>query len=188
MGTEQRLLVMIALLYTCFSTHAQSAINLKVGIIDRNFSDESGLTHCGQSYGIDAIIEDSRVMFMPGLHYQQYAIVGAEERSGVFANQQNIHQISLPISIGTWVLADRWGKIRVYGGGHINFIVGVDDNHFGVNLDRVSTVHPGWQLGGQVQVWKFTADIRYYRDYGNVINVREESKVAGFEFLVGVAF
>ena len=187
MGIFQRLLMMPAWLFIMDGLHAQSAINIKMGLLDRKFDDETSLIHYGQSYGLDAIIEDSRILFMPGLHYQQYSIVGSESRGGFFTHRDNIHQISLPVSLGTWLFADRWIKLRVYGGGHVNFIVGVDSNPAGINLDRVTTVHPGWQAGGQLMLWRFTADVRYYRDYRKVINVREESLLKGWEFLIGIA-
>jgi hypothetical protein len=161
MKTLQRLLLMNALLFVTCSVYAQSAINIKGGLIDRKFDDESkDLMHCGQSIGLDAIIEDSRFLFMPGLHYQRYGVIGSESRGGLLDRQKSIHQISLPISIGTWLFADKHIKIRAYGGAHVNFIVGVDSNNAGINLDRVKTVHPGWQAGGQVMVWRLTADVR----------------------------
>jgi hypothetical protein len=187
MGTTQRLLLTMALLFIGYSTYAQSALNLKVGLIERSFRDEADLRHCGMNFGLDAIIEDSRFLFMPGLHYQRYSIAGQQVQESKFSKSESLHQISLPVSMGTWLMADRWAKFRVYGGGHINFIVGVDENDLGINLDRVTTVHPGWQVGGQVMLWKVTADIRYYRDYRKIINVRENSAVAGWEFLVGIA-
>jgi hypothetical protein len=188
----QRFVLLIGMALLCVNVGAQSAINLKVGVIGRQFQDEldSGSTrvHYGKSIGLDAIVEDSWVLFMPGLHYQNYAIVGAEKGSGFFEKSDNFHQISLPVNLGTRFGIDRALKVRVYGGGHINFIVGVDSNSTGVNLDRVQTVHPGWQAGAQVMVWRLTADFRYYRDYRHLINVRPDSEVKGWEFLVGIAF
>lgn len=188
MKTLQRLLLMTALLCILHGVYAQSAINLKAGFLSRTFQDETDLVHCGQSIGLDAIVEDSRFLLMPGLHYQRYAILGSESRSSMFGNRENIHQISFPVSMGTWIVRDKWMKLRLYGGGHVNFIVGVDKNNAGINLDRVSTVHPGWQVGGQFMVWRLTADVRYGKDYGNVIKARPDSEGAGWEFLVGIAF
>jgi hypothetical protein len=189
MKTLQRLLLMGALLFVMGSAYAQSAINIKAGLIDRKFSDESkDMMHCGQSIGLDAIIEDSRFLFMPGLHYQRYSVIGSESRGGILERQESIHQFSLPLSIGTWVFADKYVKVRAYGGAHVNFIVGVDSNTAGINLDRVRTVHPGWQVGGQLMVWRLTADVRYGRDYGDVINFRDNSQTRGWDFLIGFAF
>lgn len=187
MRTLQRLLLMMVMLFILNGIYAQSAINVKIGLIDRKFDDENTLVHYGSSFGIDAIIEDSRILFMPGLHYQQYDIYGAESRGALFSHSDNIHQISLPVSIGTWLFADRWIKLRAYAGGHVNFIVGVDSNSAELNLDRVTTVHPGWQAGGQLMLWRLTIDARYYRDYRKVINVREDSLLKGWEFLIGIA-
>ncbi len=187
MTSTQRLLLTVALVCSMHYINGQSAINFKVGVIDRKFGDESNLIHNGQSAGLDVIVEDSRLLFMPGFHYQRYEIVGSGSHDGVFDNRNNIHQISVPMSLGTWIAADKWFKIRAYGGGHMNFIVGVDKNTAGLNLDRVQTVHPGWQVGGQLMFWKLTADVRYYRDYRNVIISREHSTVGGWEFLLGLA-
>jgi len=186
------MLLILAMLALNVSGFAQSAINPKVGIINREFTDEADsgnmLVHFGQSYGFDMIVEDTRFMFMPGLHYQTYGIIGNDSRGSLFEKRESIHQISLPVSFGTSILASPWSKLRVYGGGHINFIVGVDKNDAGINIDRVTLVHPGWQVGAQVMLWKITADVRYYRDYRKVINVREDSTQRGWEFLVGIAF
>ena len=187
MGTLRYLLVMSTAVFVVSGLTAQSAVNVKVGVIDRKFKDESSLIHCGISYGVDVIIEDSRFLFMPGLHYQQYDIYGTESRSNIFSRSDDFHQMSLPLSFGTWLFADRWIKVRAYAGGHINFIVGVDSNSAQVNLDRVTAVHPGWQIGGQLMLWRITFDARYYHDYRNVINVRKDSTVRGWEFLIGIA-
>ena len=188
---KQQFLLFVVTIAISGSVFAQSAINIKVGMISRQFTDEmnsgSTLLHYGQSYGFDAIVEDSRLLFMPGLHYQNYGISGEDARGSLFEKRESIHQISLPMNLGTWFAANRWAKLRIYGGGHINFIVGVDQNDSGINLDRVTTVHPGWQGGAQIMLWRITADVRYYRDYRKVINAREESTQRGWEILVGFA-
>lgn len=185
------MLLILATLTLQVSAFAQSAINPKLGIINRVFTDQADsgnmLIHFGQSYGFDMIVEDTRFLFMPGLHYQTYGITGSDARGSLIEKRKNIHQISLPVSFGTSLLASPWSKLRVYGGGHINFIVGVDKNDTDVNIDRVTLVHPGWQAGAQVMLWKITADVRYYRDYRKVINVREDSTQRGWEFLIGIA-
>ena len=189
---KQLVLSAVVMLLLVGSGLAQSAINLKAGILNRQFTDEvdsgSSLVHYGMNYGFDYIVDDSWVLFMPGLHYQRYDMDARDSRGSLFAKREHIHQISLPLSLGATFFKSPWSKIRAYGGGHVNFIVGVDKNDNELNLDRVTTVHPGWQLGAQVMLWRFTADFRYYRDYRKVINVRENSELKGWEFLIGVAF
>jgi len=184
----QRLLPAMVFLFSCMGAECQSALNVKLGLIDRVLNDESGLTHYGFNIGLDAIVEDTRFLFVPGFHYQRYAVIGSDSRSRTFQRQASIHQISLPVSAGTWILADQVVKVRVYGGIHFNFIVGVDSNNAGINLDRLTTFHPGWQAGVQLLLWRFTADVRYTKDYRKLIKARPESDVRGWEFLIGFAF
>jgi hypothetical protein len=189
---KQLVLCVMAMLCIMANSIGQSALNVKAGILNRQFTDEldsgSSLVHYGLNYGFDFIVDDSWVLFMPGLHYQRYDIDASDSRGSIFRKREHIHQISLPLSLGATVLRSPVSNFRVYGGGHVNFIVGVDKNDNEINLDRVTTVHPGWQAGAQVMLWRFTADLRYYRDYRKVINVRENSELKGWELLIGFAF
>ncbi|HLF64533.1 MAG TPA: hypothetical protein VI603_12305 [Saprospiraceae bacterium] len=184
---KRALLLGIALLTMSMSQNAQSAINIKTGLVNLRFADEDNGRHYGLSFGFDAIVEDSRFLFLPGLHYQQFDIQSTSARGKLFAGRKNFHQISLPLSMGTQIIRDRVVTLRMYVGGHLNFTIGIDENPFGVNTDKVSEVHPGFQGGLQLMLWRFTADIRYVQDFSNMIKIRDNSKLRGWEMLVGIA-
>ena len=186
MQTLRLVLVYVCLLIAVTPQQAQSALNLKYGLLQLRFSDEQSSWHFGQSFGFDVLVEDSRLLFMPGLHYQQYTIAQRASRNGS-RNQDFYHQIQLPVNLGTWIFADRYFKLRVYGGGHLNFLIGVDKNSQGVTSDNTTAVHPGVQAGTQVMIWRFTFDVRYIHDFRKYILQRPESRLLGWEFLFGVA-
>ncbi len=171
------------------SIQGQSAFNPKYGLLQYRFADENSGNHFGQSFGFDMVVEDSRVLFMPGMHYQQYSIHSRSSRGNPPVDlDRNFHLISVPVSLGAWIVGDRLIKLRLYGGGHLNFIIAVDKNNQGITADNVKAFHPGVQAGSQLMIWKMTVDIRYSHDFRNVINARAESELRGWELLVGIAF
>lgn len=166
----------------------QSAVNLKAGLLYKQFADEPrGHLHHGQSIGLDVLVEDTRLLFMPGLHYQQIAVRSTLSRDGVYARRPHYHQIHLPVSLGTWLAAGQYAKFRVYGGGHLSFVAAVDNSTTGPTIDQVILVHPGWQAGLQVMLWRVTAEARYVYDYRPVITQRERSRMHGWEVFLGIA-
>ncbi len=179
-------MLVLTLFTMAFSPQAQSAFNIKMGILNFRLADEQGRHH-GQSIGFDVLVQDSRLLFMPGLHYQQYMMQAKTSRDGILSQGDKTHQIQLPISIGALIVNDRLFKLRTYAGGHISFLVGVDENTAGLTVNHMKEVQPGIQGGIQLAVWRFTADLRYIHDFRNVISLREESKLRGWEILVGIA-
>lgn len=183
-----RLVMMTILILTAtMPLHAQTAVNLKYGILNMRFADEHSARHYGQSFGFDVIVEDSRFLFMPGLHYQQYAIRGRNSQGRLFVDHDRFHQLNLPMSLGMWLAGDRLMKLRIYGGGHFNFLIGVDKNNQGVTIDNITAFQPGVQGGIQLMLWRITADLRYVHGFRNVIHARADSKLRGWEFLIGIA-
>ena len=154
------------LLFTAEVIFCQSAVDVNVGLITNSFADETGSRHYGNSIGFDVVVEDSPFLFMPGMHYQRYAIDGSSSRMGLSIKGPLIHQVSIPANIGTRLWSYRRMKWRIYGGGHLSFIVAVDNNDRGIHIDRINTVQPGWQAGTQLQLWKITADLRYAQKEG----------------------
>lgn len=180
-------LVLFCILFLSPVVQSQSAINLKAGLLNYEFKDENGRHH-GQSIGLDAIVQDSRFLFMPGLHYQQYTVLGRTTRDGLIAQGDKIHQIHVPVNFGLRVLQDRVFTLRAFAGAHVSFLAGVDENTLGVTLDRVNEVQPGVQAGIQLMIWRITADVHYINDFRNVIPSHPyETKLRGWEFLIGIA-
>ncbi len=171
----------------------QTALNIKYGILSMRLADDStlngasGVRH-GRSFGLDAIVEDSRFLFMPGLHYQHYAVQRSDVRGGLFARRASIHHIHLPLNFGSWIAAGRHCRIRVFAGVHGNFLTAVDDNAQGLNTELVTRVQPGVQAGSQVRLWRITFDIRYSHDLRNVIHARPESRLRGWGLYAGVVW
>lgn len=184
----QHVCIVFIHLFVTSALFGQAAVNLKGGLLYKQFEGEpKGHLHYGQSIGLDVLVEDTRLLFMPGLHYQQFAIGHAAAREGLYHRLPHYHQLNVPVSFGTWFAGGRHMRMRIYGGGHLSFIVGVDDATGGPGIDQLTLVHPGWQGGAQVMLWRVTAEARYVRDYRQIITANPGTTMRGWEIYLGFA-
>ena len=172
----------------CTDGISQTGLNIKTGLSIFQLKDAHGLSprliHFGHRYGFDARVEETRLVFLAGLHYERLALFGDEEHSA-FRDRMNLHEIVLPISLGFKLLDASIVSLRVYGGGNLNFVVTLDENPAGLNTDRVTNLIPGGQLGVQGQIGPLTLDIQHVFHGRHFILTREDSRFRGLVISLG---
>ena len=142
----------------------QSGVNIRAGV-GTMITDESSFTmedgaHYGWRGAVMARIGASDTWFFePGLSYERYNINSSSEFNA-FDAEPKLHFLKGYINLSTFLIRTRLFKMRLAGGGNINYLARIEDNP-GYDLNDFSDATLGLNAGLGFDIWILTIDVGY---------------------------
>lgn len=162
------------------SLFGQAGVNLKGGVgtlvtNDGNFT-RSGGAHYGYRAAAFARIGASDTWyFNPGLSYEAYNLMTSEDFNAFDADPK-LHFVKGYINIAFFLIRTKAFKMRLSGGGNINYLAALDDNDQNIKLEKFNDATLG--LNGLIGLdfWFITLDLGYEHNLTDFFHEVDGSK------------
>ena len=176
------------------SGFSQARINAKIGIESWVLKDEVSVSgesmHPGQFIGFDVFVEKNRALFVPGFHYHRISVENGEESLSFNFHQKNhLHYFTIPLTAGYKFFDRSFWNLALMAGGEVTFFYDIDSNNVGLDDDMLYGVSTGLTGILQAEIATiFTAEVKYHYGLQPIIKIRDQSKLRGLTFAVGLKF
>lgn len=159
-------LAFICLLMLGFAIgHSQSGVNLRLGVgtmvTDQTYFTEEGGAHYGlRLAGFARIGASDTWYFNPGLSYERYNITASSEFDA-FDKNTHLHFLKGYVNLAFFLIQTDLFKMRVTGGGNINYLAAIDKNDYDYELGDFNDATLGLNAGIGLDFWVLTFDLGY---------------------------
>ena len=150
----------------------QTNIDLNTSVYSSSWSDEHSLPdrpkHQGYSVGLDVVIHDKGILFMPGFYFQKTSLVASKlEWNKPYKKNIGIRNIKLPMQLGFYFIKSKWLDLKMHGGVAINYEMDVDSNSKVLDED-LTQIRFGSILGISAKIFFLTVHARYENGWSKI--------------------
>ena len=189
---KQSFLACLISLFFVASGFSQARINAKIGVESWVLRDEISVSgksmHPGQFVGFDVYVEKNRGLFVPGFHYHRIAVENGDEKLNFnFHQDDHLHYFTIPLTFGYKFLDRSVWNLALLAGGEVTFFYDLDANSIGLDDDMLYGVSTGLTTVLHTEIASvLTAEIKYHYGLQPIIKIRDQSKLRGLTFAVGI--
>lgn len=191
---RQAVILLLFYWYSGASVEAQAEFNVKAGLETWSLKDENDQfgrsSHSGQMIGFDVFIQRKKLLFVPGFHYHRISVLNEDETFNFsFSKSHHFHYFTIPLTFGYKVLDQSAIDISLLAGGEVHFYYDIDDNNVGLDNDMLYGVFTALTGIFHVEFLSIlTTEAKYHYALQPIINFRDDSKLRGWTFALGVKF
>jgi len=193
-GFRQTGLVWLWILIAYGTGFSQVVFNPKIGLETWSLKDESEMSgqskHPGQLFGLDLILQKEKWMFIPGFEYHRISMKNENNAfSFDFSDPHHAHYFVIPLQAGYTIYGDSINHVSLVAGADLNFFYDLDENDLGFEDDMFYGVTSALTASAFATLFThFTAEVKYHYALQAMLKERDDSKLRGWTFAIGVRF
>jgi len=172
--------------------HAQSGVSFQAGlgsmvVDDAQFTQE-GEAHYGLRVGgVGRIGGDDSWFIRLGLFYEQYHTLSSD-KFNAFDSEDNLHFLKGHVNMALYLIRTDLFKMRLYGGGVVNYLAAIDNRGDLYNLDDFDSATVGVNAGLGLDFWFLTLDLGYEKGFTRFLKRDDSSRSDYYTASVGFFF
>ncbi|MDX1683934.1 MAG: hypothetical protein R3275_01795 [Saprospiraceae bacterium] len=175
----KNIFVVVLLVLVCGGLSGQPGFSFKAGVgtmitNDSEFT-RSGTAHYGWRAAAYARLGGGDTWyFNPGLSYETYHLMTSEEFNA-FESEPMLHFAKAYVNLAYYLIHTRAFKMRLSGGGNLNYLASMDDNQHNISISRFNDATLG--VNGLVgfDFWVITLDVGYDRSLTDFFHEADDS-------------